>query len=83
MLPTSLPYALFGTLLIFVYQLSLTKFGVMEYIIYGPNRDFSRNDLFSANREGMCSVVGYLALYYFGIEAGRAIHSAKRFSHVL
>ena len=78
MLPSFLRYASFGTFLISVHQLFLTKFGVMEYIIYGPNGDFTRNTLFSANREGICSIIGYLALYYFGTEIGRIIHSVKR-----
>ena len=50
----------------------------MEYIIYGPKGDFSRDSLVSANREGIVSCFGFLVLYYLGVHAGRIIHNVKK-----
>ena len=51
----------------------------MEYVVYGPNGDYSRDTFISANREGIFSCAGFLAIYYFGVETGRTIHLIKRY----
>ena len=40
-------------------------------MIMGPDGDGSRAGLLSANREGVVSCVGYLAVYMGSIELGR------------
>lgn len=42
-----------------------------EYIDGGPHGDGSRPTLFSANREGILSCAGYLAVYLASIELGQ------------
>ncbi len=53
----------------------------MDYIIYGPNGDFSRDNLISANREGIVSCLGFLAIYYLGVQIGRIIHNVKKLAN--
>ncbi|XP_018306914.1 phosphatidylinositol-glycan biosynthesis class W protein [Mycetomoellerius zeteki] len=38
-------------------------------------RDEPRDDFFSANREGLISIPGYVGLYFVGVAIGRFIHS--------
>lgn len=40
-----------------------------------------RNDFFSANREGLISIPGYVGLYFIGVAIGRLIHSTYRNVH--
>ncbi|XP_024945372.1 uncharacterized protein At4g17910-like [Cephus cinctus] len=40
--------------------------------------DGPRNNFFSANREGLLAIPGYVALYFFGIAVGRIIHSTYK-----
>lgn len=44
--------------------------------------DGPRDDFFSANREGLISVPGYVGLYFIGVAVGRLVHSAYQNSHV-
>lgn len=61
--------------------------GMHEYIISTTNlkawilSDEPRNDFFSANREGLISIPGYVGLYFIGVAIGRLIHSTYRNSH--
>ena len=52
------------------YQFALSTFGLNEYIL---DADGSRVGLFDANREGICSCCGYLALYFAGVQLGRLL----------
>ena len=52
------------------YQVALSKFGLSEYILDGYGR---RVGLLDANREGICSCCGYLALYFAGVQLGRML----------
>ena len=61
----SLPFAL--TIMV-VYEFSLLTLGIKQFVFYGP-----RNDFLSANREGVASSFGYLAVTLIGIEVGRKI----------
>jgi len=45
--------------------------------MWGPHRDGSRPTLFSANREGVVSCVGYLAIYLGGVELGKWLFSGR------
>lgn len=71
MLPSRCPYGLLATTLLLAYQGVLSWGGGEEYLIYGPHGDGSRPTLFSANREGILSSLGYLSLYLFSVEIGR------------
>jgi len=61
---------LLSTAVITVYQLMLSRLGLSEYILDAGRR---RVGLFDANREGICSCCGYLALYLAGLQLGRLI----------
>jgi len=51
-----------------LYEFSLMSLGLKNYVFYGPRTDF-----ISANREGVVSSFGYLAVCLFGIEVGRKV----------
>jgi len=53
-----------------LYQLALSVFGLNEYIL---NVSSKRSSLFDANREGIFSCCGYLALYFAGVQLGRLL----------
>ena len=54
-----------ATALLVSYQYALTNLGVSDFIM---NDD--RSTFFAANKEGIISTAGYLALFLFGVEAG-------------
>ncbi|XP_031556161.1 phosphatidylinositol-glycan biosynthesis class W protein-like [Actinia tenebrosa] len=62
--PTGLGLAIF-------YQYCLSKLGLEDFILHGSGGDGSRHGLVNANREGMVSCIGYLALYLMGLQLGR------------
>ena len=66
-------YGLLSLVIGSAYQWSLSGvgLGVAEYIDKGPLGDGSRPTLFSANREGIISCFGYLAIYLGSIELGQ------------
>lgn len=51
------------------YEFAIVNFGLKDYVFYGP-----RTDWISANREGIVSSFGYLAVCLVGIEFGRNIY---------
>ncbi|KAJ6246607.1 phosphatidylinositol-glycan biosynthesis class w protein [Anaeramoeba flamelloides] len=59
---------LFGVILLAIYQTLLSKFGLAEWILSDQRRN-----LFEANKEGACSLVGYLALFLIGSNLGYLI----------
>lgn len=65
------PYGLTALLLAAAYQSFLSLAGGSDYLMWGPHGDGSRPTLISANREGLLSCVGYLAIYTGGVELGR------------
>ena len=66
-----------GVLLITIHQLSLSHLGLTEYVINGSHGDGSRDTLIDANREGIVSSLGYIALYFLGMEIGRYIFRSR------
>lgn len=52
--------------LITIYEIILDNTGLKEFIFYAP-----RGTIFSANREGIFSTIGYLSLQLIGIGIGR------------
>ncbi|KAK3091531.1 hypothetical protein FSP39_020555 [Pinctada imbricata] len=59
------------------HQLMLSL-GGSKYIIHGSDGQGGRHGLLDANREGILSALGYISLYFFGIEIGRHIFAHKR-----
>lgn len=64
----SLPIAV--TIMI-AYEFSIVSLGLKDYVFYGPRKDF-----ISANREGVVSSFGYLAVCLIGIEFGYMVFKA-------
>jgi len=60
-----------GVLIIVVYQMLLQS-GLNEYILNHP-----RDSLLSANKEGICSIAGYLAIYLIGIKIGDSLFQTR------
>ncbi len=56
------------------YELALNTTGLKQFIFYGP-----RNDIISANREGIFSSAGYLSLALIGMTFGRMIYNELYF----
>ncbi|KAF6818713.1 gpi-anchored wall transfer protein [Colletotrichum sojae] len=61
-------YAALAIILGVLYQIALESTGLKEYILIAP-----RTDLLSKNREGICSFVGYLAIFLAGQDTGMYI----------
>ena len=61
------------------YQFCLSNVGLREYILLGPDGNYSRNGLISANREGLFSSIGYLAIYFVAVEKGRHLFQMKKY----
>eukprot|EP00455_Lapot_gusevi_P033575 TRINITY_DN3672_c0_g2_i1.p1 TRINITY_DN3672_c0_g2~~TRINITY_DN3672_c0_g2_i1.p1 ORF type:complete len:471 (+),score=106.27 TRINITY_DN3672_c0_g2_i1:81-1493(+) len=61
--------ALLGVLFVLGYQFSLSVLGLTDYIMTAPRVDFA-----SANKEGICSSVGYLGLYLISTAMGHYLH---------
>ncbi|KAI1496368.1 GWT1-domain-containing protein [Biscogniauxia marginata] len=74
-------YAALALLLGAIYQIALEITPLKAFILVAP-----RVDLFSMNREGICSFVGYLAIFLAGQDMGmfvlpRSINSRSGTSH--
>lgn len=54
------------------YQRALMN-GLEDFILNGSKGDGSRSGFVDANREGICSSLGYLALYFMGVSIGKLI----------
>ncbi len=54
-----------------LYQLMLQRSGLEAFVLLGPDGDGSRVGLLSANREGVVSCVGYLAIYTGWVQVGK------------
>lgn len=62
-----------GLCLAGVYQALLSFTGLRDYILNAPRGD----NLFSQNREGICGVPGFLAIFLCGVWVGRALMSPR------
>lgn len=58
-----------GFALMIAYEALMLTFELDKYIFYAPRIDFV-----SANREGICSLVGYLSLQLIGVGLGNFIY---------
>ncbi|KAG6851347.1 hypothetical protein H0H93_005745 [Arthromyces matolae] len=75
-----LPVALLGILVAATYQLTLSFVGLHDFVLYAP-----RIGIVSANKEGLVSLAGYLAIHLLGLSAGTIVlpPSPKYFSRAL
>ena len=60
-----------------VYQYALSNMGLTDYILHGADGTGIRRGLLDANREGIMSCVGYVALYLTGVQIGSHLFSKK------
>lgn len=58
------------------YQRALEN-GLEDFILNGSMGDGSRSNFIDANREGLGSSFGYVALYFVGISIGKLIFHNK------
>ncbi|KAI8330298.1 GWT1-domain-containing protein [Chlamydoabsidia padenii] len=64
-LKKNIPFSYLGCGIILGYQYLLCQQGLQIWILEAP-----RTDLISANKEGICSFLGYLAIFLFGLDLG-------------
>ena len=60
------------------YQYCLSTTTLHSFVFFGFSGTASRDGFLEANREGIVSSVGYLALYFVGVQLGRILFR-KRF----
>ncbi|GJE93137.1 GWT1-domain-containing protein [Phanerochaete sordida] len=63
-----MPISALGVILALIHQAALSSGGLMLYVLHAP-----RDSLVSANKEGIVSLTGYLALHLLGVSAGTVI----------
>ncbi|TEB32745.1 GWT1-domain-containing protein [Coprinellus micaceus] len=63
-----LPISLIGILVAVAQQTVLSRYGLKEYVLNAP-----RTSLVGANKEGIVSLTGYLAIHLLGLSAGTII----------
>ncbi|ORX51191.1 hypothetical protein DM01DRAFT_1337251 [Hesseltinella vesiculosa] len=56
-----------GTVVVIAYQLVLYQ-GLQDWVLHAP-----RTDMISANKEGICSFIGYLGIFCIGVDIGALI----------
>ncbi|OBZ91195.1 GPI-anchored wall transfer protein 1 [Choanephora cucurbitarum] len=65
------PFAVTGLTIASAYQLALHQ-GLQEWILNAP-----RVNLLSANKEGICSFLGYLSIFLLGLQVGMWVFSSS------
>ena len=63
-------YGISGVAIALLYQYLLSSVGLREFVLNGRHGNGSREGFVDANREGLCSCAGYLALYLIGVQLG-------------
>jgi phosphatidylinositol glycan class W len=63
-------FAYLGWCILLTYQYLLSQQGLQAWLLDAP-----RVDLFTANKEGLCSFLGYLAIFLFGLDIGSLLFS--------
>ncbi|XP_045155731.1 phosphatidylinositol-glycan biosynthesis class W protein [Echinops telfairi] len=66
--------------IIVVYQLALDFTPLKQFILHGTDGSGTRVGLLNANREGIISTLGYLAIYMAGVQTGSYLF--KNRSHI-
>ncbi|XP_052242547.1 phosphatidylinositol-glycan biosynthesis class W protein-like [Dreissena polymorpha] len=75
--PPSL-HAFLGPCILATHQLLLSKAGLREFVIVGYGTHFSRNGIIEANREGIVATVGFLAIFFIGVQLGKILMAKRR-----
>lgn len=70
-------YGLTGVALACLYQYLLSCAGLRAFVLHGRYGDNSRHGFLDANREGLCSCAGYLALYFIGVQLGKYLFQER------
>ena len=68
---------LIGLAVTALHQLLLSKCGLSYYIMHGPQGAESRIGIVNANREGILSIPGYLAIYVMGVAMGQFLFEKR------
>lgn len=76
-IPGGIWYGVSGLALTSFYQYLLSCAGLRSFVLYGRQGDGSRLGFVDANREGLCSCPGYLALYLIGVQLGKFIFQKR------
>lgn len=58
-----------GAVVILLHQVALSK-GLRNFVLFGYNGDASRKGLLESNREGVVSSIGFVAIYFVGVQLG-------------
>ena len=66
-----------GAIIIVIHQ-HLLNSGLKQFVLFGYNGDAARKGLLESNREGIVSSVGFVAIYFVGVQLG-TILLKKRF----
>lgn len=77
LIPGRILYGISGVLIALLYQYLLSSAGLRAFILYGSHGNGSRRGVVDANREGLCSCAGYLALYLIGVQLGRFLFQKR------
>ncbi|GFY27232.1 phosphatidylinositol-glycan biosynthesis class W protein [Trichonephila clavipes] len=68
-----LPSGLLAALTVLIHQLLLSKAGLADLVISD-----SRENFFEANKEGICSLLGFVTLYFCGVQLGHIVWQQGR-----
>ncbi|KAF9461756.1 GWT1-domain-containing protein [Collybia nuda] len=63
-----IPLSLLGILVAIAQQMALSYMGLYDFVLNAP-----RTNIISANKEGIVSLTGYLAIHLFGLSTGTLI----------
>ena len=70
-------YGLTGVALACLYQYLLSCARLRAFVLHGRYGNNSRRGFLDANREGLCSCAGYLALYFIGVQVGKFLFQER------
>ena len=66
-----------GIIIVLPYQYLLSTTGLHAFVFFGFMGTATRNGFIEANREGLVSSVGFLAVYFVGVQLGRILHQKR------
>lgn len=66
-----------GATAVMIGHQTLLSSGLSSYIINGSDGTGGRSGYVDANREGICSLLGYIAIYMYGVHLGRSFFKQR------
>ncbi|XP_015903704.2 phosphatidylinositol-glycan biosynthesis class W protein [Parasteatoda tepidariorum] len=69
---------LLAVIIVIIHQFLLTKLGLSDFVS-SPER----RNLLEANKEGICSLLGFVSLYFFGVQLGHVAWGKKDYCYLL